>query len=166
MCASPSEQGLDLRSLPVQASAKFPAKTLDFGLANPSFLSGAQNKFSWRTGGLPPRCLACTMAGLHAKEGEGCSVFHISPFLCISDLFFLPQTPVWKPECMRVCFLQKYSKTYEGLKFPDGGVHTRLFWNQDDQLSLYEQDSHCIARICSYPFLCWLWTDMPKFMFT
>lgn len=62
MCVLPSEQGRDLGSLPVQAIAKFPAKTLDCGLKNPSFLSEEQNKFSWRTGGLPPPWLARTMA--------------------------------------------------------------------------------------------------------
>lgn len=46
MYVLPSEKGLDLRSLPVQASAKSLAKLLDFGLVKPSLLSEVQSEFS------------------------------------------------------------------------------------------------------------------------
>lgn len=42
MCVLSSEQGLDLSSLPAQASTKSSAKILDTGLANPSFLYEAR----------------------------------------------------------------------------------------------------------------------------
>lgn len=61
MYVLPSEKGLDLRSLPVQASAKSLAKLLDFGLVKPSLLSEVQSEFSWRTGGSPASWLAGIM---------------------------------------------------------------------------------------------------------
>lgn len=126
MCILPSKQELDLRSLPVEPSAKCSDKILDFRSANPFFLSEVRDKFSWRTGG-SPCCLASPCCGslctFHAKDGEGCSLPH-KPFPMHHWLFFLSQASVWKPKCIQVRFMNKYSKTYKGFWLSDGGIHT------------------------------------------